>query len=250
MRKIFILVIASSVTLLGCQTAPRQDIPPLSVNKVDKIDRHPEIPPEETVAPLSESQEKSTELQNIKDEDLREYTFSKGVIFAKADFQGLLKTSYVRLIFENLKDPAQRYQLYIGDKLSQKKLLWNPQDIQPSYFFIELPAGAYQISSIAIPVGTTLASEALDVRLNVSPNIISYAGTLKIIGTKEKIRLGGIPVIKPGFEYTVDVVDEQEEGINIFRQKYPQIPNEITIDLMQVPLSLDHRLLEPASREK
>ena len=55
-----------------------------------------------------------------------------------------------------------------------------------------------------------------------------------MVGTKEKIKLGGLPVIKPGFEYTVEVLDEREEGAEAFRRNYPNFLHDISVKLMQV----------------
>ena len=55
-----------------------------------------------------------------------------------------------------------------------------------------------------------------------------------MIGTKEKIKLGGVPVIKPGFEYTIEVIDEREEGSEAFNKNYPDFPHGVSIKLMQV----------------
>jgi len=70
--------------------------------------------------------------------------------------------------------------------------------------------------------------------VQVTEGVITYAGTLQINGTKEKIRLGGVPVIKPGFEYNVNIVDEREEGMSIFRGRYPEFTGEVIFRLMKV----------------
>lgn len=79
-----------------------------------------------------------------------------------------------------------------------------------------------------------MATEEMDVSLEVIPDAICYVGTLKMVGTKEKIKLGGVPVIKPGFEYTVEVIDEREEGAAAFNRNYPDFPHGVLIKLMQV----------------
>ncbi|MCA9402000.1 MAG: hypothetical protein KC713_10250, partial [Candidatus Omnitrophica bacterium] len=126
----------------------------------------------------------------------------KGLIFAKTDFQGVLKTSFVRLLLEDQANPNQKLQLHIGNK-TDVGFLWDFKTVEPGHFFIELPEGKYRIVSISIPVGTTLAQEEMDVSFEVFPNQATYLGTLLVVGTKEKIKLGGVPVIKPGFEYTL-----------------------------------------------
>ena len=106
--------------------------------------------------------------------------------------------------------------------------------VKPGYFFVELPAGQYKISSIAIPVGSTIAQEESHIYFEVIADTITYVGTLKLVGTKEKIRLGGVPVIKPGFEYTAQVVDEQKEGLAVFQERYPGVPSQIQVKLMEI----------------
>ena len=183
---------------------------------------------------MQEAPDTSPELQNVQDEGLEKYAQNKGVIFAKTDFQGLLETRYVKFLFEDLKTPEHKFQLHIGDNSDQDRFPWEVKTVRRGYFFVELPAGSYKISSVSIPVGSTVATEPMDVIVDVIPNAICYVGTLKMIGTKEKIKLGGLPVIKPGFEYTVEILDEREEGAKAFRQNYPNFPYDVSIKLMRV----------------
>ena len=207
------------IFLAGCATTSET-----ISRKIDVTRKHGVISPIDT----------SPQLQNIAGEDLEQYAQKKGVIFAKTDFSGVLATSYVRLLMENLDDVSEKFQIYIGDKEQPKTLSWDVKTVKPGYFFIELPIGSYKISSVSIPVGSTLATEPLDIRFEVLPDTIAYIGTLKMVGTKEKIRLGGVPVIKPGFEFTTQIVDEVEEGKNIFHQDYPNVKGPIKINLMKI----------------
>lgn len=175
-----------------------------------------------------------SELQNIKGEELEEYVQKNGVIFAKTDFQGLLKTRYVKFLFEDQDDPEHKFQLHIGENSGQQTFPWDVKSVKPGYFFVELPAGRYKIISVTIPVGSTTATEEMNVTLEVLPDAVCYVGTLKMVGTKEKIKLGGVPVIKPGFEYTIEVIDEREEGSVTFSKNYPDFPHGVSIQLMQV----------------
>jgi hypothetical protein len=171
---------------------------------LQKVSEPEQIVPQQKVAAFEDT-DAPPELQNIKGEDLEEYVKKKGVIFAKTDFQGLLETRYVQFLFEDR----------------------DVKSVKPGYFFVELPAGRYKIVSVSIPVGSTTATEKMDVTLDVLPDAACYVGTLKMIGTKEKIKLGGVPVIKPGFEYTVEVVDEREEGAAAFKKNYPDFPHGV-----------------------
>ena len=172
----------------------------------------------------------AAESKDIKKQPPDNPVHKNGVVFGKTDFQGILQTNYVRLILENLDNSMQQFQLNIGD---QPDNIWEGKTVQPGYFFIELPAGKYKISSISIPVGSTLASEQADMSFEVMPHKVVYIGTLKVIGTKEKIKLGGVPVIQPGFEYNVEILDERDEGIAAFRKNYPNIKDKILIHLLK-----------------
>lgn len=220
MPKKTLIFIISILLLSGCATT--KETPPVELveTKVEKVE-----PPE---APLSK------DLQNVKGEELEEYIKKNGVVFAKTDFSGVLKTTYVKLLFEHQDNSEDVFQIFIGDKSQKPSILHNVKTVKPGYFFIELPEGEYTISSISIPVGTTLATEETNVTFSVVPDSIVYIGTLKVVGTKEKIKLGGVPVIKPGFEYSIEIIDESKEAEGAFRQRYPDVPNDIVVQLMQL----------------
>ncbi len=188
---------------------------------------------QQTTPPFS-SPDTSPQLQNVAGETLEEYALKKGVVFAKTDFQGVLEATYVKLLIESADDQGQKFQLYIGDKNQQKAFAWDVQTVKPGYFFIELPYGAYKISSISIPVGSTLATEKLDVKFDVLPDAIAYMGTLRMVGTKEKIKLGGLPVIQPGFEFTTEIINDEAEGKTVFHQNYPNSTSPIVVRLMKI----------------
>ncbi len=175
----------------------------------------------------------SKSLQNIENKDMQAYVQKHGVIFGKTDFQGVLKTVYVKLLMQDQSDPDKQFQLFIAVPANVRNDSSDVKPVSPGYFFIELPVGKYHIKSVSIPVGATLATEDIDVSFVVSPDAITYIGTLKIDGTKEKIKLGGVPVIKPGFEYKLDIMDEQQEALETFHQKYPMVKRDIEVHLMQ-----------------
>jgi len=190
-------------------------------------------PPEKDLIETT-PRDSSLKQQDVKEGEIEKAEVKKGLIFAKTDFQGVLQTSFVKLFFENQENSQYKFQLHIGEKSRVTAFSWDVKIVQPGYFFIELPAGSYRITSVSIPVGSTMATEDIDINLEVVPDKAVYIGTLKLVGTKEKIKLGGVPVIKPGFEYTAFVIDEREEGFAAFRQNYPNAPNEIEINLMKL----------------
>ena len=203
-----------------------------ATTKKEEASKSVKLQPRTLVAPFKKP-DLSPELKNIDEKKLSETSSETGVIFGKTDFEGVLEKSYVRLLFENQDNLAQKYQLHIGDKTKQTIFPWSVETVKPGYFYIELPSGNYKISSISIPVGSTMATETSDINVRVVPKAISYIGTLKVDGIKEKIRLGGVPIIRPGFEYVLQVIDERTEGMAAFHERYPQIHNEILINLMQ-----------------
>ena len=63
---------------------------------------------------------------------------------------------------------------------------------------------------------------------------MTYLGTLKVLGINEKVKLGGVPIIRPGFEYAAQVVDERNEAISELRLRFPNEERKVVINLMQV----------------
>jgi hypothetical protein len=149
-------------------------------------------------------------------------------------FEGIVKASYVQLTIGNQADEKKIYQLVVGDKDRQKNFPWNVQTVESGYFFVELPQGQYRIMMISVPAGTTMASEFMDIVFDIRPEKALYLGTLKVVGTKEKVKLGGVPVIQPGFEYTVEILNEQADALREFRQHFPGSSKPVEINLMRV----------------
>ena len=153
---------------------------------------------------------------------------SDGVIFGKADFRGVLKVEYVKLMIVDENDPDKTYELFFGDRTGELETL-----VQPHYFFLELPASKYRITSISIPVGTTLATESADIAFTVDNGSLIYLGTLRVTGTDQRIRFGALPIIRPGFDYKVEILNEQDEALREFRNRYPRLDRSIHVQLME-----------------
>ena len=179
-------------------------------------------------------QETSGGLANVENKDMGEYVHRRGVVFAKTDFRGVLQATYVRLRIEGEGKYTRSFFLDIEGKPEENSLFGSGKMVKPGYFFIELPAGTYRISSVAIPVGSTLAEEDISISFEVLPNAVVYMGTLQVVGTNEKVKLGGVPLIKPGFDYEAAILDERGEGIYAFHKRYPNIPVEVEARLMRV----------------
>jgi hypothetical protein len=138
----------------------------------------------------------------------------EGFIIGKTDFKGLLKTAYVRLLIVSRDDPASRYYFYVGSKGNQSVVPWGEgKVIDPGYFMLQLPPGPYKMTSIAIPVGSTIAEEGMELDFDVVAGKAFYVGTLDVDGTKEKIKFGGVPLVRPGFVYKLSVVDDFAEAV-------------------------------------
>jgi len=209
--------------LTGCATA--RDAAP--VEKQPKAHVSAPASPAETL-------ERIRELQNIDEKQLDSYVQEKGVVIAKTDFKGALEQTYVKLFFQDIEKPSNKFELYIGENTDQQAFPWDAKTVKPGYFYVELPAGKYKISSISIPVGSTQATEKIDIDLEVLAEEVTYIGTLQVTGTKEKIKLGGLPVIKPGFEYIAVILNEEQEAITTFKQRYPNYPKKILSRLMKL----------------
>ena len=212
--------------LTGCATTQQEEVPVGFDNEIQEFVPKVVIP---------EIPDPSPELQNVDEEVMEEYVEQNGVVFAKTEFEGVLKTSFVRLKIEDKANPERSYQLHIGEKAADNQFPWSVKTVNPGYFYIELPEGDYTITSISIPVGSTTAEEPLDIRFNVQPNGIVYLGTLRMVGTKEKIKLGGeLPLIKPGFEFEAEVKNEFEEAKQALHERFPNVPKDITPQIMQL----------------
>lgn len=156
-----------------------------------------------------------------------------GIIFGKADFQGVLKVEYVKLLIVDENNPEKEYELFFGDTDEPQLLFGQSSSVEPRYFFLELPASKYKITSISIPVGTTLATEKTDIAFTVEKETVIYLGTLRVTGTDQKIRFGFVPLLKPGFDYKIDIINEKDEAIKEFTGKYPLIKRDIQVNLMK-----------------
>ena len=93
MKKILVILIIGFI-FSGCVSLQKVSLPEDLAEEAVKVD-------EESFKEISESPDPSSELQNIKSEELAGYVEKKGIVFAKTDFQGLLEARYVKFLFEN-----------------------------------------------------------------------------------------------------------------------------------------------------
>lgn len=233
MKKI-ICLLGSTLFLLGCATAVSKKITPTPSAPISSGSTEEKEVVDQTPVQTSSPTDQSFELKSLQGDALVGYEHKKGVVFAKVEVDGLLKTDFLNLMIEDIHDPEHRFQLFIGDNVGSKSFPWEGEQKNIGYFFIELPKGSYIMDSVGIPVGSTMAMESMNVTFNVIPGHIAYLGTLKLVGTKEKVRLGGVPVIKPGFEYELEILNEKDEVIDVFHKRYPKFKAEVVESLMVV----------------
>jgi hypothetical protein len=146
-----------------------------------------------------------------------------GLVFGKTVFTGLLKTAYVRLTIVSRDDPARKYFFIVGDKANQSVVPWaEGKVIEPGYFYWELPVGLYEITAIAIPVGSTVAEEPVALDFEIALDLVNYLGTLDVNGTRERAKFGGVPIVQPGFEYELAIGDDFEVAKKDFETFLPE----------------------------
>lgn len=226
------LILLISVCLTGCvstQKAPAPQPAPPAPMAISEAKPAAQNTPAEKPSLLDSSQ-KIPSTTESNEEDVIPY----GVILAKTDFEGVLKAEYVQLMVNGLGENTYNFQLNIGREQEKKLFNRDVKPVEPGYFFMEIPAGRYHIVSVAIPVGSTKAQEDIDVTFSVQPDEVVYLGTLRIVGTKEKIKLGGVPVIKPGFDYTAQILDERDEAFATYQSKILENDKEITVRMMEL----------------
>ena len=250
--------------------------PVLSVVKVDSsVKRRALIDQEENAKPVQKevsSTEKDQKLskKNAEAEPQRNVQGDSetepvlGSVFAKTEFTGVLKAPYVKLtirLIEKVRDDEgselaaiteedklssdkdkekvlqedETFAIYIGDKQG-KKYPWRDRSVEAGYFLIDLEPGIYRIERIAIPVGSTLAEEKISLVFEVVAEKVNYLGTLRVVGTKERIKLGGVPVLRPGFEYTADVINEFDEAKMNFETQFISGQDKKTIQKLLMVL--------------
>ena len=46
--------------------------------------------------------------------------------------------------------------------------------------------------------------------------------------------MGGVPVIKPGFEYTLEIIDDRQEAVSKLKERFPEKEYKPQYYLMKV----------------
>lgn len=182
--------------------------------------------------PTSIQRNQIQKAKKIEEPNTKQEENKTSLVFLKTDFQGVLKTNYIKLTIISKSDPNKRVNINLGEKV--EAILSNQEESHqyPGYVYFELPKGDYQISTISVLAGTTSVTEALNLDFSVILEKNNYLGTLVINGTKEKIKLGGVPFIKPSFDYQLHILDERAEAEQNFKQKYPQNKLPIHVGLL------------------
>jgi len=158
-----------------------------------------------------------------------------GLVFGKTDFKGILKASFVRLTLVRKNDPGKEYFFYVGAKENQSVVPWGKgQLIEPGYFYLQLTPGDYEVTDIAIPVGSALAEERVSLSFTVTAHKINYLGTMDVTGTKERVHFGGVPIMKPGFEYDLRIADEFAPAKKELETRVPRHRSPVVKELFKV----------------
>jgi hypothetical protein len=209
-----VLLLLLALNALGCAALSKSEKPGMPITKPVSEG------PQRTMAPGKEPS-----IPRIK----------HGLVFGKTDFKGILKTSFVRLTLIRKDATDKNYFFYVGAKENQSVVPWGQgRRIEPGYFYLQLPDGDYEITGIAIPVGSALAEEALAVDFKVTPNKITYLGTLDVTGTKERVHFGGVPIMKPGFEYDLLIKDEFDQAKRVLEIRIPRHRSPVVKELLKV----------------
>ncbi len=181
------------------------------------------------------------QLSNLKQNYALDSRSDKSVVFGKVIYNSddffFKRIPFLKFKIRNIADTEIKYNLKLGDAESMFALPWNLKFFKSEYFFIELEPGNYEIYSISMPYGRDLSniiSETTSIIFSIEPNSISYLGTLQLTILKNTTKVGGLPLLKAGFVYKANLLDEQEEAVKEFRIKYPLLSEEIKIKLMNI----------------
>lgn len=168
----------------------------------------------------------ATDLRNVNRAYKLDTSNNKGIIFGKTSFEIPGALQY-RLRFVNLGNGKQgeivaaRFKDKVAGNFLEKD------------FFIELPAGNYQITRIQTGELSMLGMyvSSLDVKINFSvvPGSAVYLGTLNY-GYEPKQNYF---IVKTGKSY-LWVSDEREEAIKLLQEQYPNLADYVKINLMEL----------------
>lgn len=240
MRKFAFLCFAL-IFLSGCATTnqnntlPSKDLPQEASGQVNNQTVSPDL--------VKEVQTKTAKIKNEQVQALNSKVAEDvitGTVFGNVTFSGILNKPYVTFSISRVTRPEYKFQLHIGNKKNKEDPTRTIYTDQNGYFFMTLPEGQYQITSISIPVSSTLAVEMIDIIFDVNLNEAAYIGHLSVEGTKEKIHWGGIPVVKPGFEYLTTLKKDEWEAYNFYKRIFPDSTLNPVTRMMKVrPLKVD-----------
>ncbi|MBU0651107.1 hypothetical protein KKC59_04265 [bacterium] len=168
----------------------------------------------------------ATDLRNIN----RTYRFDssnhKGIVFGKTSFEIPGALQY-RLRFINLESKKQ------GEIVAARFRDVMEGNFLEKNFVVELPAGDYQIIRIQTGevsmFGMYVSNIDTKISFSVVPGTTLYLGTLNY-GYKPEHNYF---VIKTGKSY-LWISDDQEEAIGHLQEQYPNLADNVKVDLMQL----------------
>lgn len=164
----------------------------------------------------------------------RDYKFDKSketsLVFGKTIFY-LPLGGQTSVRFKNIKT-KKRYSISAQDSAFRgfkRNKNWDNQVKKD--FFIELPPGDYRINLLRILGGDMTVSDVHpEIDFSIPPSSVVYIGTLAYSFTQEHDYLW----VKTGTGHTA-ILDERHKAIEKLRKKYPNIKEDIVVNLMELP---------------
>jgi hypothetical protein len=180
----------------------------------------------------------TSQLNNLNQGYKIDSASGKSLVFGKIIYQSndffLKRTPYVKL---HLKDKLDKeYVFTVGYQQSIFAAPWNLKSFKSDYFFMELMPGDYKIFSISFPYGqdkSTIITEDISISFSVKQSSVIYLGILKFIIIGDKIKVGGLPLLKPGVNYKLEILNEQQEAVQELKLRYPLVDKEAETILMK-----------------
>ena len=105
------IVLILALVLNGCSTVSAVKEVSSELEPIVTIAVEPTV---DSVEITQETKDVSPVLQNVNEDELDQYSLKKGIIFAKTDFQGVLKKSYVKFLFQEQGNLSNNFQLLIS----------------------------------------------------------------------------------------------------------------------------------------
>jgi hypothetical protein len=166
----------------------------------------------------------ATNLTNVRSDYSFNYAAGNNLVIGKIylrGFRNIYKQAYINLV---QKESKKNFNLHLNESTCWQRLFPHEKEVA-LYFFVELPPGEYEVKQITLAQEWNIYSPAIKFIISQDKNIY-YIGTLEIV------RSGGTNFWTMQSPVNLYILDEYEEAAKAFKAKYPQIKEEIKIDLM------------------